>query len=211
MWILPNNHPLYSAYAPEEECSMTDWNAQSDQFAQSLMWKSKPSAFGIWLRRWKRVYWLPHLFSRILKPSRQQDFTERYTASLAAIRASRSATQGSAKAPMTSDTFFRIYAELSKQLDLFGASLKTCLGTSAWDMTKFTAAFAIWVMQFEVWSLEFEVGKRSVHSILLMRVVFESQLYFDFKPFWIIFCNYQTSFHAVDCPSYHSSKSPLLP
>lgn len=73
MWILPTNHPLYSHYAPECVASKEALNALSGSLERSLMWRSKPSSFTTWYRRWNRVYWLRHLFSQMLDSSRIGD------------------------------------------------------------------------------------------------------------------------------------------
>ena len=56
------------------------------QFSQlsekSLMWRSKPTASPTWLKRWKRVSWIQHLSTLILKPSHSKSFVERWTSSL---------------------------------------------------------------------------------------------------------------------------------
>ena len=147
MWIIPSNHPLYSAFAPAYSGSKEDLKELSELSASQLMWRSKPFAWPTWLLRWKRVYWLRHLCGRTLKPSMHGPFVARYTASLAAIPASLSALPVTVKGRKTPDTFGRIYAELSKQLSLFGASSKTCAGTSAWDLSRFTASWQLWAMQ----------------------------------------------------------------
>jgi hypothetical protein len=94
MWIIPSNHPLYSAFAPAVVCSKEDLNELSDLLPSRLMWRSKPFAYTTWLLRWNRVWWVQHLFGRTLKPSHHQLFTEKYTASLADIPASLLASPG---------------------------------------------------------------------------------------------------------------------
>jgi len=125
MWIIPSNHPLYSAYAPECVASKEELNLLSDQLEQSLMWRSKPLSLKTWSDKWSRVYWLPHLFGRTLKPSHQNNFTEKYTASLADIPASHfqlPEKEAEEKIPVTSGPTSN---QWSGQLDLFGASSKT--------------------------------------------------------------------------------------
>jgi hypothetical protein len=48
---------------------------------------------------------------------------------------------------MIPDTFGRLYVSTSAQLNLFGASLKTSQGTSAWDMILFTETYELWATQ----------------------------------------------------------------
>lgn len=147
MWIIPSTLPLYSAFAQECADSKEALSGYSAALEQSLMWKSKHLSFTTWLRKWNRVYWIPLLFGRTLKPSLQKTFTEKYTALLPDIRVSHSAMPEIGGGQMINDTFFHIYSKLLKQLNLFGASLKTFPDTSAWDMTKFTETFGIWVMR----------------------------------------------------------------
>jgi hypothetical protein len=145
MWILPKNHPLSSAFAPAYLDSKEDLNAQSEHVISSLMWKSKPLLWPIWLRKWKQVYWLQPLFGRMLKHSTHGHFVTRYTESLVDIRASHSATQEPEAEQKTPDTFSRIYSDVSRSLSLFSAFSRTSQDTSHWDMEKFTAAYEIWV------------------------------------------------------------------
>ena len=109
------------------------------------MWRSKPSLRRTWLQRLSRVKWMRLLSGRILKPSMESRFVEKYTESLADIPASRSATPASEKERTTLDTFGRIYSNTSVQLDLFGASSKTSQDTSHLDSMRFSKAFEIWV------------------------------------------------------------------
>lgn len=162
MWIIPSTHPLYSAFAPDFLDSKEDLNELSGNSVSWPTWKSKPSSLPTWLRAWKRVYWIPHLFGRMLKPSMQNLFVEKYTASLVDIRAHHSALPETEGAPMIHDTFFRIYLERLKQLDLFGASSKTLVATSHWDMTKFTEALEILVTQLRQ---DYTVRQKRAHHM----------------------------------------------
>lgn len=145
MWIIPSNHPMYSACA----LGFSDWSGDliefSDELTSSLMWKSKPSLLKTWLQRWNRVYWLRHLYGRMLKPSMAGHFVIKYAASLEVIHANRFPTPVHETELPTRDTFTRIYQELSKQQDLFGASLRTSKDTSRWDMIVFTKTWSQWV------------------------------------------------------------------
>src|ERR1700747_1185677 len=110
MWIIPSNHPLYSAFAQECVASKEDLSELLVEYgnittqvpineneegpvktktvvvsALPLFWKSKPLSATIWLSKWNKVYWLPRLFGRTLKLSQQSNFTEKYTESLADI------------------------------------------------------------------------------------------------------------------------------
>lgn len=145
MWIIPSTHPLYSAFAPALVASKEDLSALSEKSISWPTWKSKHSLLPTWLRAWNRVYWIPHLFSRMLKPSHHRLFITKYTASLADIHASPLAMPANEKETRTRDTFGRILHDISKQLTLFGASSKTYPDTYQWDTPKFMQAYTIWV------------------------------------------------------------------
>lgn len=124
MWIVPSNHPLYSAFAPEYLVSKEDLNEQSAHFGKSLMWRSKLLLLPIWLRKWKQVYWLQPLFGRMLKHSMHNLFEERYTASLADIPAPHFHLLENKPVKTTNPTYGHLSEITLQQLDLFGASLK---------------------------------------------------------------------------------------
>ena len=142
MWIVPKT---LSAFVPDTEESSLDFDSLASILEQSAMWRSKPSLKRTWLQRLNKVKWMQLLSGRILKPSQHKAFLEKYTASLAVIPVSHSATQDSEKEPTTLDTFGRILSNTSVQLDLFGASLKTSEDTSRLDSMRSLQAFAIWV------------------------------------------------------------------
>jgi DNA (cytosine-5)-methyltransferase 1 len=96
------------------------------------------------VKRWKTDSWFPHLFTRILKPSQRNSFEAALTSSLAGTRASRFQQQVSDSAPKTQDTSGPSSDSTFKQLDLFGACLKTSKDTSASDSEK---SLAIWKAQ----------------------------------------------------------------
>jgi DNA modification methylase len=77
MWIIPSNLPLSSRSALEFLASKEDLNELAFNAVSLPTWKSKPSSLQTWLRAWKRVYWIPHLFGRMLKPSMHDRFVER--------------------------------------------------------------------------------------------------------------------------------------
>jgi len=153
MWIIPSNHPLYSQFAPDLVDSKEELSMQPAlQFEQSLMWKSKPLSLKTWCAKWNRVYWIPHLFGRMLKPSSHlhTTFVEKLTASLQDILVNPSQKPVNEKEKMIQDTFGRIYSESLKQYDLFGVSSKMSEDTSQWDMTKFTKTLEVLVTQLSV-------------------------------------------------------------
>lgn len=81
MWIIPKN-----LHTSRYVADMKELGVDCEQFSQisekSLMWRSKPTASPTWSKRWKRVSWIQHLSSLILKPSHSENFVERWTSSL---------------------------------------------------------------------------------------------------------------------------------
>lgn len=136
MWIIPSKHPLYSVYAQECVDSKEELSELSGQLEQSLMWRSRVLSLKIWSGKWSKVYWLPHLFGRTLKPSRSKDFTERYTASLEDIRVNHSVKQENKEVLETQGTYGHTSKPGLQQLALFGASSKTSVTTSISDTSK---------------------------------------------------------------------------
>lgn len=152
VWILPNNHPLYSAFAQDSLASKGDWNGlltTSDGKDQPLplMWKSKPLSVRTWLQGWKRVFWRQPLSGRMLKPSIHTHFVESYTATLEDIPASLSLLQENSVGPMIPDTFGRTSNINFTQLDLFSASSRTSPGTLISDTERSDKTWKKWVMQ----------------------------------------------------------------
>jgi len=92
MWIIPKN-----LHTSRYVADMRGLGVDCDQFSQlsenSLMWRSKPTASPTWSKRWKRVSWIQHLSSLILKPSHSENFVERWTSSLEDSRVSLSQMQ----------------------------------------------------------------------------------------------------------------------
>ena len=147
MWIIPSNHQLYSVFAPGCVGSKEELNELSDVLPSQLMWKSKPSLFSIWSGRWNKVWWMRHLYGRILKPSHQGNFTERYTVSLADIHVNHLARLGSKKGKTTLAICGHTSAKRSHQLALFGAFLKMSPTTSTSDSSKSILSYRQWVIQ----------------------------------------------------------------
>lgn len=144
MWILPRNLPT-SVFAPDTVALISDSSEQSQACAQSLLVRSKPMPARTWLRKWKRDSWTRHLFGRILKPSRGEDFTAEWTSSLAAIPASHSALMACGSEPATPAIYGR---SLQTELGLCApdtASLRTSAGTFRWDSPQSSAIWKQWV------------------------------------------------------------------
>ena len=134
MWIIPKTHPLYSVYAADMVASKEDLNLPGLNIESSLMWRSKPSQLKTWCQRWNRVSWLPHLYTRILKPCQRISFETELTSYWGATRVSLSRKQGNVPEQMTKrDTSGRSSEITSEQLDLFDVSLKMSKDTSHSD------------------------------------------------------------------------------
>ena len=129
MWIIPKTLSHFVQDTP-------GWSWDSSELAwmcaQSLMWRSKPSAAPTWERRLKKDSWMTHLSTRILKPSQQKSFEEKFTASLVGIHANRSVVRGSEKERKTQDTCGRISEDTSEQLVLPGFLPKMSEVTPRW-------------------------------------------------------------------------------
>ena len=133
MWILPKNYQLSSRFAQDMVESKEDLTLPGLNIESSLMWRSKPSLLRTWLARWKQGSYLPHLFTRILKPSQRTSFETALTSSLEVIRANPFQQQDSEREPMTQDTSGHLLIDTFKQLDLFDASLKMSKDTFRLD------------------------------------------------------------------------------
>lgn len=147
MWIIPSNLHLSSVSALEYLASKEDLKELALIAVSWPTWKSKPSSLPTWLRAWKRVYWIPHLFGRTLKPSMHARFVEEYTASLEVIHVPDNHLPGFENGICIRDSFGRLYADLSRQQDLFGAFSKTWTITCRERIRLYNEAYEIWVTQ----------------------------------------------------------------
>ena len=129
MWIIPKT---LSHFVQDTEGLNLDLEERAWMLEQSAMWRSKPSSKQTWLRRLKKDAWMTRLSTRILKPSLQKSFEEKYTASLEDIPVSPSVAQESEKERKTQDTYGHISESMSGQLDLFGAFSKMSEVTPRW-------------------------------------------------------------------------------
>jgi hypothetical protein len=129
MWIIPKT---LSAFVQDTEGLNLDLDERAWMLGQSAMWRSKPSSKQTWLRRLKKGGWITPLSTRILKPSQQKYFEEKYTASLEDIPVSRSVARESEKERKTQDTYGHTSESMSGQLDLFGAFSKMSEATPRW-------------------------------------------------------------------------------
>lgn len=141
MWILPKNYSLSSAFAADMVESKGDLTLPGLDIEQSLMWRSKPSALPTWLRRWTPTSYLPHLFTRILKPCQWSRFETELTSLLPVIHVSPSQRRENVQEKKTQDTSGPTSLTSLEQLDLFDAFSRMSKDTSALDCEK---SSAIW-------------------------------------------------------------------
>jgi len=141
MWIIPNTHTLYSAFALDMVVLNSASDLQALNIEQSLFARSKPSSAKTWWTRCKRTSYLQRLFGQTLSPCQWRRFETELTSSLAATHASHFLPQENAQEKMTPDTCGPTSETSSDQYDLLDASLKTSKDTSASDCEK---SLAIW-------------------------------------------------------------------
>ena len=132
MWVLPKNYQLSSAFAADMVESKEDLKLQGLDIEQSLMWRSKPSPLKTWCRRWKEDSFLPHLFTRILKPSQHKSFETKLTSSLEDILANRFHKQEKEQ-KTTQGICGNTSENIWKQLDLIELCSKTSKDTYRLD------------------------------------------------------------------------------
>ena len=77
MWIL-TEQLITSHFAPDTKALEWDSETFGRMCEKSLMWRSKPSQLRTWQQRLKRVGYIRHLFTRILKPSHSNTFLEKW-------------------------------------------------------------------------------------------------------------------------------------
>lgn len=148
MWIIPKTHPLYSHFALDMVASKEDLTLQGLNIESSLMWRSKPTQLRTWLQRWKRISWMQHLFTRILKPFHRKSFETKLASSLAVIHVNLFPLhQQTEKEQKILDTSGHISENTLKQYDLFGVSLKMLKDISHLDCDKSSKIWSQWVMQ----------------------------------------------------------------
>ncbi len=146
MWILTPS--ITSAFAAATGASTS---ASSEQLAsacaQSLLWRSSASPSATWQRRLKQNSWTTHLSGAICEPSLGESFTDWWTSSLAAIRASHSAPPASDSAPKTQDTSGRLSQPELLQCDQVSVSLKTSRDISALGFPTCCKTWQEWVTE----------------------------------------------------------------
>ena len=162
MWILPKNYQLSFHFVADMVASKEDLTLPDLNIESSLMWRSKPSPLRTWSTRWKQGSYLPHLFTRILKPSQRTSFETALTSSLEVIRASRFQQQDSEREPMIHDTCGLTLGDTSNQLDLLDASLKMSMDTYRLDSPQ---SLATWKKMVTEQRGEYSQRLKSAHRI----------------------------------------------
>jgi len=146
MWIIPQS--LMLNCAPDILEYILDLDEQSEICAQSLTVRSKPSQSRTWSQKWKRDSWTQHLSGRILNPSHGKVFEERWTSSLADIRANHSVPQESEKATRTPGTSGHLSQMELLPCGLESSSLRTSKVTSHSDSVK---SLPTWLVSDTKW------------------------------------------------------------
>jgi len=145
MWILPKN--LNESFPSVQEfVGLNEELNESIQISeQSLMWRSKPLLSKIWYRKWKKVYWLPLLYGRILKHSEQNRFDVALMESLEVIHASHLATLEIEAGQMIQGISGLISKTQSESSSQIGSSSKTSEVISLSDSLKLSSRWKEWV------------------------------------------------------------------
>ena len=91
-WILPKQLHT-SVFVQDMEALTLDYDAASEQCAQSLLVRSRPLPVQTWSKKWSRDSWTAVLFGRILKHFHSETFTKKLISSLEAFHASHSVQQ----------------------------------------------------------------------------------------------------------------------
>ena len=129
MWILPKQLHTSASVVDTAE-SDSDSNSFCQACEKSLMWRSKPSPYATWLRRWKRGGFVKHLSLRMLRPSHTNDFLDAWTFYLGDSRVNRLAQQELERELKTLATSIPTSVKESESADLELFSSKTLKGLS---------------------------------------------------------------------------------
>ena len=147
MWILPKNYQLSSHFAAGYGGIERGLDLAGVEHRVIAYVEIEAFAIANLVRRWKTGSYLPHLFTRILKPSHRKSFEEKLASSLAVTHANLSQQQDNERVQKTLDTCGHTSDNTSKQLDLFSASLKTSKDTSRLDSPQSSATWKKMVIE----------------------------------------------------------------
>jgi hypothetical protein len=101
MWIYVPNASTSSVSALEAEASISASNWQFEALAAFAWSRGKPSLARNWFQLWRRALWLQRLYGAMPEPSTAAHGVARWTALLAASRASRTALPGESEEALT--------------------------------------------------------------------------------------------------------------
>lgn len=117
--------------------------------ASSLLARSKVTRWQTWRLKWKRDFWIRHLFGRIVKPSQQNHLrVEEWIYSLLHTHVNHFQQPENGKAQKMKDTCGRIAGNLSKKQTQESVFLKTSRDTSPLDSEK---SLPIWLSSDTGW------------------------------------------------------------
>jgi len=116
MWIIPKNLHILASVA-DMGALISDLNELSALSEQSLIARSNLLSAPTWLRKWKQVSSMSHLYGRILKPSHGDIFEVEWTSFQEASLVSHLARQGEEQEMKTPDICGPISLEESENLD----------------------------------------------------------------------------------------------
>lgn len=133
MWLYIPQQYLVSAPEPGDSTSASVW--RSEMLASSAALNTKQVPWQSWQRVWKREGWMRHLYGLISTPSTADLGVASWMESLAATRASRSASPGSSLEPMTPGISGPPLPASSQKSSPTGSSLKTWQDTFGSDIS----------------------------------------------------------------------------
>lgn len=141
LWL----HIPSSVLSAVEAASTQEFTSHSaETLARSATWRTKPQQPQRWLQAWRRNSWMTRLSGLTLSPSMADRGADSWMASLAATRASHSASQDAAEEQMTRATSGPTSPTSFGQLSLDGAFSRTSAVICDWDSEKSPTSFEAW-------------------------------------------------------------------
>ena len=144
MWIYI---PTSVSVAVQEDSTSGLTEAQAELLSQSVTLREKSPPPRRWSAILRKERWLMLLSGLTLRPSISQRGVDKWKESWVATHANPSAKSASGWEPPIHVTSGRTSKQESKQLDLFGASLKMSPAICHWDSVRSPSAFKTWVTQ----------------------------------------------------------------
>lgn len=130
MWILPKNLIQSHSLQVMEELNEV-LNLQENESITLPFVKSKPMPLRTLSQRWKQGYWIRALYGRMLRPSQENNFLERWISSQEDSLASHSQVQEVETQTQTQDTYGLHASEQLSLLDLIECSSRMLKDSSA--------------------------------------------------------------------------------